>query len=220
MTEITIAYVRDTSLLTDDLVSAYVAAQQIQIDRDFSPHWGIGATCIFVRPGATVPPGAWQVWFQDKTTLAGALGFHTDDGFPKSYVFVKDCLDDGLAWTVTASHETLEMLADPTINLTRDADGFTYALEVCDAPEDDSYAYPVNGIHMSDFVLPSWFDPNGSAPFTFRNTISKPLTLAPGGYIGRRQGDGPWSQVMADGRIGRRAVKGPSSRTKRRFNGA
>jgi hypothetical protein len=75
---------------------------------------------------------------------------------------------------------------------------------------------------MSDFVLPSWFDPSGVAPFTFRRNpqISAPFMLASGGYIGRRTlPDGTWDQIMARGESGARATnKGPSSRTMRRFN--
>ena len=92
--------------------------------------------------------------------------------------------------------------------------------------EDDSLGYLVNGHLMSDFVLPSWFNPAGVAPFTFRRTIDAPLQLATGGYIGVRQlPNGMWTQKFAfkefldaaKGNATPRQVKGPTSRTMRRF---
>jgi hypothetical protein len=213
----TIAFIRETALLTDALVESYVAAQQAQIDGDFAPIWNLPATCVFVPPGQPIPAGAWQIVFKDHSDEAGDLGYHDDQGNPIGYVFVADCLSDGVNWTVTASHETLELLADPTITKVVDASGEEYSWEVCDACEDDRFAYPVNGHHLSDFVLPSWFDPNGQTPYTFRNAIQQPFGLAEGGYIGvRTLPDGPWTQRMAM-TAGPRQVKRATSRTMRRF---
>jgi hypothetical protein len=214
-----LAFIRDTALLTDAEVASYVVAQQIQIMRDFGPLWGIEATCVFAAPGDAIPAGAWQVWFKDHTDQAGALGYHDDKGNPISYVFVADDLADGVSWTVTGAHETLEMLGDPQITRVVDVDGFQYAYEACDACEDDQFAYSINGQLMSDFMLPSWFDPNGKAPFTFRNTIAAPLTLAAGGYIGVRSlPDGQWTQRFAEtSPVSPRQSKKPTSRTMRRF---
>ncbi len=212
-----IAFIRDTVLLTDAMVASYVEAQQIQITRDFAPAWGIDAECVFIAPGGAIPSDAWQVWFKDHTDQDGALGYHDVIGNPISYVFTADDFDDGLAWTVTASHEVLEMLGDPDIKQVRDADGFEYAYEACDACEDDQFAYLIDGHLMSDFVLPSWFDPHGAAPFTFRNSIDGPLLLAEGGYIGRRRlPDGQWEQLLAAERSPRQS-KRTTSRTMRRF---
>ena len=221
---ITIAFIRDTRLLTDEMMFSYVAAQQIQVERDFAPLWGVTAQCTFVPPSGNLPPPSdgnqvWQLWFKDHSDQAGALGYHDDQGNPVAYTFVADDLADGVSWTVTGSHETLEMLGDPDIVQVRDAAGWEYAYEACDACEDDSLAYPINGHMMSDFVLPSWFDPVGKAPYTFRNTIHAPLTLAVGGYIGVRQlPDGQWTQRTAEVEpISHRQIKGPHSRTTRRF---
>lgn len=228
--QITIAYVRETNLLTDKLVASYVLAQQTQITRDFWPIWAIDATCVFVKPGGVIPPGSWVVHFRDHSPDPGALGFHDDDGNPLAYVFVADDLADGMSWTVTASHETLEMLVDPTINLTRDRtlSGMTweYAVEVCDAPEDDQFAYWIMGKDgrshlMSAFVTPAWFSENGRAPFAFptRTPIHGPFELLQGGYIGRREIEPQstdWTQVLAQ--QGPRADKKWFSRTRRRFS--
>lgn len=227
MTNPTIAFIRETGYLTDADVSAFVAAQQVQLDKDFAPLWGLGATCVFVPPEHVIPPGAWQVILLDHTDQAQASGYHDDTGpggEPRSKVFIADIKADGSSWTVTTSHETLEMIGDPTINKSVTFDGWVYAWENCDACEDDHFGYRINGLLMSAFVLPSWFDPSGKAPFTFPviPSIDAPFKLAEGGYIGRRQWpSGPWSQLMADGAPGVRALhKKPSSRTIRRFGGS
>ena len=129
----TIAFIRDTTTLTDAMLASYVAAQQIQISRDFAPLWGTDATCVAIPAGGDIPDGAWQIWFMDHSDQDGDLGYHDDQGNPIAYVFTADDLAAGVSWTVTGSHETLEMLADPTIDQVRDVGGFEYALEVCDA---------------------------------------------------------------------------------------
>lgn len=225
-----IAYIRETDLITDELLESYVLAQQIQISRDFAPLWSIDAVCIAVRKGAPLPPDATMlVRFQDHSPEPGALGFHDDQGRPIAYVFVGDDLKYGVSWTVTASHETLEMLVDPTINRTRTRtlSGVTweYMVEVCDAPEDDSFGYWVEGRDhikhlMSAFVTPSWFDENGKGPFAFptKTPITEPWQLLQGGYIGRVEiapATGQWTQLTAQ--QGPRSVKKWYSRTKRRM---
>jgi hypothetical protein len=220
----TIAFIRETRLLTDELIASYVAAQQIQLDRDLLPAWGLTAKCVFVPPGTsiTTPGGAWQCVFLDNSDQAGALGYHdvTADGLPVLKIFIADVLADGVAWTVTASHEVIEALGDPDIQKTVDAGGFEFAWELCDAPEDDRFSVPILGHHMSNAVTPAWFDPNGEAPFTLYPCpeIDAPFILPEGGYIGvRTLPDGAWGQRFAMGARTKRQRKGPASRTMRRF---
>jgi hypothetical protein len=110
---------------------------------------------------------------------------------------------------VTTSHELLEMLADPNINLTvlvqsdSQTAGTLYAYEVCDACEADNLGYQIGDVLVSDFVLPAWFEsfraPN-STQFDRQGQITAPLGLLPGGYIGAfdiSAGSG-WHQVTAE----------------------
>ena len=122
----------------------------------------------------------------------------------------------GLQWTVTASHELLEMLGDPDINLTAfvqpnpdAATGLLYAYEVCDACENDQFGYDIDGSLVSDFVYPAWFESfrqPGSTQFDYQKKISKPFELLPGGYIGVfdvTAGNG-WQQIIAPEKPGTR----------------
>ena len=220
MTAPVIAYIRATAHLSDSLVAAYVAAQQIQLDRDFAKYWQAPAACVFVPGGHTIPPGAWLCWLLDNSDQANELGYHdlTPNRLPLLKVFVSDALRDGLSWTVTASHETIEALGDPVLNKTIHVDGKEYACELCDPCQDDRFAYSINGQLMSDFVTPNWFIPGAHGPYTFRGACKAPLELAEGGFISTRMvPGGKWTQIFAEGVPGQRAIKGPSSRTVRRM---
>jgi len=109
---------------------------------------------------------------------------------------------------VTASHELLEMLADPNINLTvfvqnKETNGVLYAYEVCDACEGDTYGYKIGDTLVSDFVYPSWFEDfraKGSTQFDQTKNIQTPLQLLSGGYIGIFDvtSGGGWTQLTSE----------------------
>lgn len=213
----TVAFINQSTVVTDAQLIPMVAALQIQVDRDFSPAWKIDANLVFVPKGKVVDPNAWIIYIMDTSDQSGALGYHdlTPAGMPVAKVFAKDDLDNKLSVSVTLSHELLEMLVDPYIqncvfDQTSDTEGTLYAYEVCDAPEDDKFGYLINGVLVSDFVFPTWFE-SGRSPnsvrFDFKNVLKAPFSLAPGGYIGMFV-VGPnstgWSQKTAEGPTGQR----------------
>jgi hypothetical protein len=205
----TIALINASTVLKDADFPAYVAAQQRQIDYDFAPIWGKAAKLVFVPKGGTPPAGAWQCAVLDDADQAGVLGYHdtTSDGHPLGKIFAKTTMSYGGIWTVTASHEILEMLGDPDIVRcvfiqVSDTNGTLYAYENCDAVEADELGYAVDSVTLSDFVTPSWFDPGHYATasgYSFKKRVTSPLTLAPGGYIGyyRVGHGGGWQQKTA-----------------------
>ncbi len=194
MTDTRVAIINGSTVLTDEQVRAVVPALQAQVHNDFAPAWGIDAILAFVPKGSPPPAGAWWLVLLDTSDQAGALGYHdvTDQWLPLGKVFVATDLQNGLEWTATASHELLEMLVDPDINLTVFVQpdphtGRLYAYEVCDACEADQFGYKIGGIFVSDFVLPAWFQssrPPGSTKFDHQRHVQKPFELLPGGYIG------------------------------------
>jgi len=226
----TVAFINHSTMVTDAQIAALVAVLQIQLDRDFTPVWKIAASLVAVPTNAVPASDAWVIAIMDTSDQAGALGYHdiTATGTPLGRVFAKDDIHYGLSWTVTVSHELMELLVDPYCNNTvfnqlTDTTGTLYATEVADACEDDSFGYEINGILVSDFVYPAWFEgfrtPN-STQFDHCNLIRKPFELLLGGYIGvfpvnpTTQG---WNALMASGTPGARALhKSAVSRTKRR----
>ncbi len=206
-----IAIINSSTTLTDNQVQSAVPALQIQVHRDFAPVWGIDADLTFIPQGGPPPPSSWWLGVFDNSDQAGALGYHdlTPQGLPLGKIFAATDNQYGEQWTVTASHELLEMLGDPDINLaafvqSSDTAGRLYAYEVCDACEADAVGYQISGVLVSDFVYPAWFESfrqQGSTQFDQQGKISAPFQLLPGGYIGVfdvNVGSG-WSQVTAQG---------------------
>jgi hypothetical protein len=208
---IKVAVMNASTVLRDDQVQAVVPALQTQVHRDFAPVWGIDADLEFVPAGRNPDPGAWWLTVLDNSTQAGVLGFHdiTNEGLPIGKVFAGTDIALGLEWTATASHELLEMLGDPDVNLVvflqRDeTTGTLLAYETCDACEADQFGYQINGSLMSDFLFPAWFESfrqPGSTQFDHGQHIREPFALLPGGYtlaFDVRSGSG-WQQIFAAG---------------------
>jgi hypothetical protein len=161
-------------------VSAVAAALQKQAIRDFGPVWQVNASVSALAALESVPVDYWPVIIRDDIDQPGAAGYHTDDnGQPFSLVQAAD------QWQLTASHETLEMLANPFGNRTiagasppqapqtiSALQRVVYLVEVCDPCEDAQYAYSVNGQQLSDFITPHYYDPDGAsgALYSFRGT--------------------------------------------------
>ena len=190
----TIAILNKSSVLTDAEVAKAVAAMQIQVDRDFAPIWELDATLVFVGGNLPLPANAWTIYLLDHSDQQGALGYHDlgTNSLPTAKVFAADDKQYNLSWTVTLSHELLEMLLDPYITNTvfvqqTDTTGVLFAYEVCDAVEDDIFAYKINDVLVSDFVYPSWFEAfraQNSTQFSYGNHVHSPFEIAQGGYIG------------------------------------
>ena len=209
---IQISIINESTVLADKDVTPAVAALQKQVSNDFCPMWGTDAKLTVVAKGTLPPAGSWWLVLLDDSDQANALGYHdlTTEGLPIGKVFAVSDLKAGTSWTVTASHELLEMLGDPNINLTvfvqnSNTAGTLYAYEVCDACEDDSLGYQIDNILVSDFVYPAWFESfraEGSTQFDRMHKIQSPLQLLAGGYIGIfnvNSGSG-WTQNTAEKR--------------------
>jgi hypothetical protein len=160
------------------------AALQKCYDEEFVPIWGYPLK-LYITDVAK--PSDWQFIYFDDADTAGALGYHdlTQKGQPISKIFVKTTLADKQLVSVTACHELFEMAIDPIANLWAEAsDGTEYAYEMSDPVEEDTF--PVNGIQMSNFVHPSWFEPFKHPPGTkydHLGRLTKPFSMTKGGYV-------------------------------------
>jgi hypothetical protein len=201
-----ISVINLSSNVKADEVQALIPALQQQVDNDFAPVWNTAANLALIPPGEAPPRGSWWLVLADHSEQAGAAGYHdlTPDGLPLGKVFTKTDVDGGLNWTVTASHEVLEMLVDPSIDLvvfaqTRKTGGTLYAREVCDPCEHEDYSYEIDGVRLSDFVYPAWFDRSqqeGLTQFDFGGHLTAPLQPLPGGHVGAFElSSGGWHLV-------------------------
>lgn len=195
-----VAVVNQSTVLTDAQVKAILPAMQTQVTSHFRPYWTADCTLTFWPKTQPIIPGWWQLLVIDNPDMAGALGYHelSSVGGPLGKVFAKLDLDSGTSWTVTFSHELMEMLADPWINLiSQGSDGKLYASEVGDAVEADELGYLINGVLVSDFITPAWFQPTFADRLDYKRHLTAPLTLAPGGYISILDPATGWTQITA-----------------------
>jgi len=189
----TIAIKNMSTAVTSQQLANVVIALQTQVNRDWARYWGSSAIITGLNKNQNIPAGAWPLYLMDYTDSPGALGYHTEtaNGVPWGRVFVKTAQQLGYSWTVTLSHELLEMLGDPNIcltamNQTSDTQGTIYALEVGDPCEADAMGYRINNILLSDFVTPAWFDQYQTAAGTvydFTRHLTAPFQIGAGGYM-------------------------------------
>jgi hypothetical protein len=204
-----VALVSLTREITSANLMQVAAAVQKQVTRDFAPLWGLRAVVDAFEELKDVPSDYHPVvLFGDPDELIGRLEFEIGDVNAARLVeqfegnrlggihlnaftrqpFALIAVSD--EWSVTASHECLEMLADPFGNRliaaphpTNPDERVRYLLEVCDPCQ--TIWYPVNGVKVSDFYTPRYFDPvrNPAAFYSFTGALERPLDLLDGGYI-------------------------------------
>jgi hypothetical protein len=196
MSLIQVGLVDTTGALNPDLVQAVAAALNTQVVHDLPQYWNLQATVRYLPHAAKIPAGVWPVRLV-KSLPPGEGGFHMDKhNQPYAKVIATPANDE---WTIAASHETIEMIVDPYGNKLQssraikidngkilDGDGeFGYLVEACDPCEADEYAYSIQGIAVSDFLTPHYYDATVSADarYSFKGHIKAPRQILPGGYI-------------------------------------
>ena len=156
-------------------LSHVAAALQKQATRDLAPLWGISATVVAFPSLRNVPVGYWPVVIVDD--VQGAAGYHQDNhGRPYALV------EYSASWSLTASHEVLEMLVDPFGHRTaagrspKPGQGqVEFLVEACDPCEAPSLAYTIDGVLVSDFITPRFYDPRqtSGARYSFGGHIQR-----------------------------------------------
>lgn len=225
-----IAVINESTLVSNQDVDTMCKAIQIQLDLHVLPAWNMkSGTIKFYADKTKVPGYAWVVSMLDNSTVAGALGYHAEDNdVVDAFIFCQPVLSNGGVvlydpnnsqnTTVSSvlSHEVCEMVGDryagfwsdgPSVN---DANGNAYteyALELCDPVESDSYSVlvNVNGVNvpvsLSNFVFPSWFNPEAKSPdnlpFDYLHKLTAPFSMTKGGYLIVRQ-SGQSTQIFGE----------------------
>jgi hypothetical protein len=180
----------------------YAAALQQQVDNDFAPAWNVRADISVLNAGDDIPPGTFPL--NIVSSLPGQAGVHTNDqGQPSAEAVNGDQL------SITLSHELLEMLVDPSgtrVIQAADLDPYSggqqvsYLVEVCDPCV--VYSYDIDGVPVSDFVLPSFYDPDATGQVDFAGFLAGPLTVPLGCYISWLDPvDNSWHELQPDGTV-------------------
>jgi hypothetical protein len=177
------------------------AALQKQASRDLAPIWEISATVDAFEKLEDVPDGYWPMIVKDNIGY-DAAGIHMDnDNQPFALISAADSLDE---WSLTASHEMCEMLVDPSGDRQITSDSpmsgqgrVSFLVEVCDPCEASDFAYSVNGILVSDFYTPHYFDPvtASGVRYSYSGAITRPRQVLRGGYLSWKDSvSGHWWQ--------------------------
>jgi hypothetical protein len=201
-----ISVVNFTKTLKDEDVHKVLRAVNTQIALDFEPYWHISARLRLESAGARLHRQAPSelrgdaiLYLWDRhADVSDAVGYHyaNHHGLPFGFVFAQIAKELQEPWSVTLSHEALELIADPEANTLvagphpgqRHRYSF-YWFEVCDPVQEETYR--VQGVEVSNFVLPSYFSakPRAGDRNDFLGRWHKGKRLAafgvnPGGYLG------------------------------------
>jgi hypothetical protein len=189
-----------------------------QVQADIAPAWKVAAT-VGAYPSA--PQGTWRMELHETIEVAEAAGFHADD---RGQPFAMIALSGG-DWTVTASHELVEMLVDPFGSRLHTAaalsgwEGSSTRVKYLMEPGDpcEEIQYQVGGVAMSDFVLPSFYrsNPRGSlAAYSHTGSVTEPLQILEGGYISfvDPATEDMWQRFVRNGKIVDRKLEPPEGR--------
>jgi hypothetical protein len=188
--------------VADADVAIMAAAIAAQIQADVAPAWNREpATVTFYSDVKDVPAGAYGVAIVPAIDgqPTGVVGYHVENWGVVAAQPILANVPQALTgdWSVssTLSHEVLEMFIDPACNLWAvNGQGTHYSLEVCDPVEAPTYAvtgvsvanFPANGVSVSNFVFPSWFDPATPAGAQLdklnKGDVIAPFTIAAAGY--------------------------------------
>lgn len=183
-----------------DLLAAIRAINQ-QIAYDFAPYWNMPATLrlegtLLGQPranlSAAVMRGDAVLYVSSATASGDPEGFHDRNfrGVPYGVVYSKISEQTGDPWSVTFSHEALELIADPQGNNyvmgPNPHDGrkkVFYWFEMCDAVS--SQTYKIGDVALQNFLLPAYFEPLvPGARTNFLGTDLAPFGIASESYLG------------------------------------
>lgn len=201
MTSYKLALLSKSAHISYGELTKTASAVETQIIRDFSSHWNVTATMTAFSDEKLIPKDYFKFYIVDTIDVNGALGYHSNDRNGNPYSVILSTPD----WSKTVSHEALEMIIDPQGNnliLTiLDGKNIHILKEVCDPPE--NFSYKIDGVVVSDFVFPSYFDSsiNKYRSQTFTGVLQLPLNIAYGGYFSYMDSENNWYQRVNFGKL-------------------
>jgi hypothetical protein len=194
--------------IQDEEVQRTIRAINRQLAEDFEPYWSFGGSLRLEgragnKPGPSAPSelrGDAIIYLWDEADVKDALGYHdrNNAGIPYGFVFTEISRRIGEPWSVTLSHEALELIDDPQVNLlvggphpdpAEEEREVFHWFEMCDAVQAESYA--IDGVEVSNFVLPLYFTPdaekgsrNDFLGARYAGSTLRSFGVNPGGYVG------------------------------------
>jgi hypothetical protein len=187
--------------ISDPELLATIRAVNQQVAYDFAPYWNMPGTLrlegsLLKQPranaAAAVMRGDAVLYVSSATGQDDPEGFHDRNyrGIPYGVVYSKISEQTGDPWSVTFSHEALELIADPQGNnyvmgpSVKDwRKKVFFWFEMCDAVS--SQTYKIGDVALQNFLLPAYFEPPvPGARTNFLGTDLEPFGIAPESYVG------------------------------------
>ncbi|MCP9438575.1 MAG: hypothetical protein NHB36_01665 [Nitrospira sp.] len=158
--------------VSDEDVQEAIRAIDRQIREDYEPYRHIGVELRLEGRSGKKPSTQNRadmrddavLYLWDSVNVDDALGYHdlTNQGVPYGFVFTEVAKQLGEVWTVTLSHEALEMVGDSEVNLLvqgpHPSNGkrtVFHWYEMCDAVQAETDE--IDGVKVSNFLLPLYF---------------------------------------------------------------
>ncbi len=207
MTPVRIGLASQTGHVVIDDLKPLAAALQVQMQRHVAPIWDVTAT-VEVWPNPTAIPNDMSPIFIVDATEHNHGGLHTITSNGRAWAKVLATRD----WRLGASHECIELLIDPTGERTMPgrwirfmegvwgdgSDRVSYLVEACDPMEDPAHSYAIDGVVVSDFYTPAYFD-DAARPgvaYSFNGSLKAPRTILQNGYLSWKDAAGHFHQIQ------------------------
>ena len=227
--------------VSDEELQNVIRAINRQIREDYEPYWHIGGELRLEGKSGYKPSkqnisdmrGDAVLYLWNSVDVDDALGYHdaNNRGIPYGFVFTELAKQLGENWSVTLSHEALEVLGDSEVNLlvqgphpAESSRTVFHWYEMCDAVQAETYE--IDGVTVSNFVLPLYFtggdEVGGRNDFLGRSYKGKTLRsfgVNPGGYVGffdPEKGDHDTFSAKGDGVAARRLALKSRAKSARR----
>lgn len=195
--------------VSDPDLQRAIRAVNRQIAEDFEPYWGFGSQLRLEgsshsgKGRSPINPADMRgdaiLYLRDIVEVTDAEGYHDRyfSGIPFGIVYLDLSKKLGEDWTVTLSHEALELTGDPENNLlvqgphpAHPRKHVFHWFEMCDAVQNETY--DIDRVGVSNFVLPLYFtssnERGGRNDFhgtsTKHGNTLRSFSVNPGGYIG------------------------------------
>jgi hypothetical protein len=202
--------------ISDATIKRDIPAWTKAVNEDFAKYWHTAHYQLIFAGRAQCPEGVITAVFQDKGPIDGALAYHWTErnGAPSITVYAGTGVYYGYNNSVSFTHELFELAADPLTSYASEGypalaywiekpdmsievnpqDGIiAWFNEVADPVEADYYT--INGVEISDFVTPAWFNDGVGSRFDFMGLCQQPFWIRPGGYAQYQDALG-WHQVL------------------------
>lgn len=202
---IELALVDETGTVDAKDLANMAELASVQLVHHLSLYWAVKASMKSYAADAR-PAKDWSVRIV-KSLPPGEGGFHlTENGQP----YAEIVLSDIPSMFTDITHESCEMLVDPSGNRLQTAPALTiahgkivqtsgtyrYLVEVDDPVE--ARTYDLGGLPASDFLTAHFWTPGARQPGVHYSYLGScgPMEILPGGYISWIDEDNEWFQIL------------------------